>query len=247
LINTHSNGDHYFGNGLVEGARIISSAICAEEMKIIPPAKMALLMKLWWLLGKAGRYVHSNFKQFDFRGIPLVLPHQTFSDNLKLQVGKKVIELIEVKDAHTGSDVMVFLPEDKVIFCADLLFIDGTPVVWTQGVQSWIDALDRIISLDVDHIVPGHGPVTDKEGVSRLKAYFEYIDAESKKRFSQNMNILDAALDIDLKEFSNWGEPERVVTTVHAIYQELNPAMKPLNAVKLFGLMYDYNKISGNK
>jgi hypothetical protein len=61
------------------------------------------------------------------------------------------------------------------------------------------------------------------------------------------MNILNAALDIDLKEFSNWGEPERVVTTVHAIYQELNPAMKPLNAVKLFGLMYDYNKISGNK
>jgi len=247
LINTHSNGDHYFGNGLVGGARIISSAICAEEMKIIPPAKMALLMKLWWLLGKAGRYVHSNFKQFDFRGIPLVLPHQTFSDNLKLQVGKKEIELIEVKDAHTGSDIMVFLPQDKVIFCADLLFIDGTPVVWTQGVQSWIDALDRIISLDVDHIVPGHGPVTDKEGVSRLKAYFEYIDTESKKRFSQNMNIFNAALDIDLKEFSNWGDPERIVTTVHAIYQELNPAMKPLNAVKLFGLMHDYNKISGNK
>ena len=240
LINTHSNGDHYFGNGLVEGAKIISSEICAKEMKAIPPFKMAFLMKIWWLLGKGGRYLHKSFKLFDFGGIRLVLPHQVFQDSMILSVGKKRVELLEVRDAHTASDIMAYLPDDKIIFCSDLLFSEGTPVVWTKGVQSWIDALNKINSLDVDRIVPGHGPVTDKNGVSRLIAYFEYIYSETKKRFSKNMSILDASLDIDLKEYNGWGDPERLVTTVHAIYQELNPTMKPLSAVNLFAMMYDY-------
>ena len=240
LINTHSNGDHYFGNGLVEGAKIISSEICAKEMEDIAPSKMAFLMKIWWLLGKGGRYLHKSFKQFDFRGIPLVLPHQVFQDSMILSVGKKRIELLEVRDAHTASDTMVYLPKDKIIFCSDLLFIEGTPVVWTKGVQSWIAALDKINSLDVDRIVPGHGPVTDKNGVSKLKVYFEHIYSETKKRFSKNMSILDASLDIDLKEYKRWGDPERLVTTVHAIYQELKPTMKPLGMLSLFALMYNY-------
>jgi glyoxylase-like metal-dependent hydrolase (beta-lactamase superfamily II) len=209
-------------------------------MKAITPFKMAFLMKIWWLLGKGGRYLHKSFKLFDFGGIPLVLPHQVFQDSMILSVGKKRVELLEVRDAHTASDIMAYLPDDKIIFCSDLLFSEGTPVVWTKGVQSWIDALNKINSLDVDRIVPGHGPVTDKNGVSRLIAYFEYIYSETKKRFSKNMSILDASLDIDLKEYNGWGDPERLVTTVHAIYQELNPTMKPLSAVNLFAMMYDY-------
>ena len=72
-------------------------------------------------------------------------------------------------------------------------------------------------------------------GIGQSEQHYEKSYAHYK-----NMSILDASLNIDLKEYNGWGDPERLVTTVHAISQELNPAMKPLNAVNLFAMMYDY-------
>lgn len=242
LVNTHSNGDHYFGNGLVEGAQIISSEICTEEMKIIPPAKMAGLMKAWQQLGPGGEYLHKYFKKFDFENIPLVLPDTTFTGEMELSVGSRTVNILEVRDAHTGSDLMVYLADEKVLFASDLLFIGGTPIVWSTPLSNWIKALDMILEMDVRQIVPGHGPVTDKEGVGKVKEYFEYVYDETKKRFEKKMSILDAALDINLKEFGKWGETERITTIVHTIYRELDPALEPIDAVGLFGLMAAYKQ-----
>ncbi len=46
--------------------------------------------------------------------------------------------------AHTNSDVVVYVPEDKVLFAGDLFFNDGAPVVWAGPIQNWIDACDKI-------------------------------------------------------------------------------------------------------
>src|SRR5436309_1453504 len=80
-------------------------------------------------------------------------------------------------------DTLVYIPSDRVIFTGDILFIGGHPIIWAGPTSNWIRACDLILSLDVETIVPGHGPITDKQGVSNLKAYFEYIFDEARRRY----------------------------------------------------------------
>ena len=53
----------------------------------------------------------------------------------------------------------------------DILFIDSTPLIWAGPVSNWIKACDLITAMDVDTIVPGHGPITDKKGVAAGALY----------------------------------------------------------------------------
>ena len=74
--------------------------------------------------------------------------------------------------------------------------------------------------MDVDFIVPGHGPVTNNNGVRAVKDYLTYIDTESRKRFESGMNALDAAKDINLDLFSSWGDAERIAVNVNSLFRE---------------------------
>src|ERR1019366_2959672 len=67
--------------------------------------------------------------------------------------------------AHTRGDVLVHLPADKILYTGDLLFVGGHPVLWAGPIENWIKACDYILSLDVDVIVPGHGPIAEKPAV----------------------------------------------------------------------------------
>ena len=89
--------------------------------------------------GRLGAYVLHCFGAFDFDGITPRLPTRTFEGRLDLAVGAKRVELIEVGPAHTRGDAMVFVPGDRTIFTGDILFIDGTPIVWAGPVAE----LDR--------------------------------------------------------------------------------------------------------
>ena len=75
------------------------------------------------------------------------------------------MRLIQVGPAHTPGDVIVHVPDAKVVYTGDILFIGGAPLVWTGPVARCIAACDRILDLDLAAIVPGHGPLTDKDGV----------------------------------------------------------------------------------
>ena len=69
-------------------------------------------------------------------------------------------------------------------------------------------------------IVPGHGPITDKDGVRRVRDYLTFIDAEARKRFDAGLSAADAARDIALGEFSAWGDAERIVVNTATLYRE---------------------------
>ena len=100
LLNTHANGDHCFGNQLVEGARIVASERTAAEMSELPPAAMAALIEQAPSMGEVGAFFLECFGAFDFRGIELVLPEETFSGELALRVGSREVRLIEVGPAQ---------------------------------------------------------------------------------------------------------------------------------------------------
>ena len=220
LINSHSNGDHCNGNNCVDTEEVISSEATLEEMSHESPEMMAALLIQAPEMGTLGKYFLECFGSFNFEGVTKRLPNTTFTGETQRQVGDKIVELIEVGPAHTNGDVLVHVPSDKVVFTGDILFIEGHPILWAGPVKNWINACDRIISMEVDFVVPGHGPVTDNRGVKAVRDYLVYIDTESRKRFESGLSALEAAKEIDLDLFSTWGDGERIAVNVNSLYRE---------------------------
>jgi cyclase len=225
LVNTHANGDHWYGNTLIEGAEIVASVSAAAEMLELPPDRFAQLMRAAPSMGETGAFLAQTFGAFHFEGIDVAFPNRTFTGELELAVGDRRVNLLEVGPAHTAGDVIVHLPDDGVIFTGDILFHGGHPIVWAGPVSNWIAACDRILDLEPDVVVPGHGPLAVPDAVADLKGYFEYLSVEARLRFDLGMSAADAARDIDLGPYSGWSEDERVIVNVGCLYREFGAEM----------------------
>jgi len=239
LVNTHANGDHCHGNELVSDARIIASTASAMEMSELPPDAMAAIMEMTAGMGPVGDYFRHCFGQFQFAGIRHTPPTQTFDGHLDLLVGDKPVHLIEVGPAHTRGDVLVHSPLDRAVFTGDILFIEGTPVMWQGPVENWIKACRLIEAMDVDHIIPGHGPITDKKGVVAVREYLEYVRDQARARFDAGMSAFEAARDIELAEYSAWSDPERIAVNVDSLYREFSGSQTSTDIFELFTRMAD--------
>jgi cyclase len=242
LVNTHSNGDHCNGNELVHGAAIIASKACAEELANENPAMMQQLMERAPDMGEVGEFFVDCFGAFDFRGINQTLPTRTFEGEISVNVGDKAVVLRQVGPAHTAGDVLAYVPADRLIFTGDILFIEGHPILWAGPVQNWIDACDYMLGLDVETVVPGHGPVTDHRGVQAMRDYLCYVRDEARRRFDAGMPVLEAALDISLSDYDSWGDGERIVVNVATLYKEFAKDPTPNNVTELFAMMAAVHK-----
>jgi glyoxylase-like metal-dependent hydrolase (beta-lactamase superfamily II) len=241
LVNSHANGDHTFGNQLLSGARIVASRHTAEEMADVPPALLAAMMRAAPDMGTTGELLQRIFAPFDFEDIVLTPPTETFDGELTLHVGDKEVRLIEVGPAHTRGDTIVVVPADRVVYTADILFVGGHPIMWEGPVANWMAALDLVAGLDVDTVVPGHGPVTDRQAAVALRDYFAHLDRETRRRYDAGMDAMEAALDLPLAEYAEWGEGERMVANVAALYRGYSGAERASN-VEIFGAMAEYDR-----
>jgi glyoxylase-like metal-dependent hydrolase (beta-lactamase superfamily II) len=237
LVNTHANGDHCHGNELVTGAEIIASTASALEMAELPPEAMAAIVEAAGEMGPVGEYYLQCFGQFQFQGICFTPPTRTFDGQLSLMVGDKPVNLLEVGPAHTRGDVLVHSPADRAVFTGDILFIEGTPVMWQGPVANWIKACRLIEAMDVEQIVPGHGPVTDKHGVAAVRNYLEYVRDQARQRFDAGMDAFEAAKDIELTEYSAWSDPERIAVNVDSLYREFSGEEQATDIMELFSRM----------
>ena len=237
LVNTHANGDHCYGNELVGDARIIASTASAEEMSTVTPTIMAALLKGADELGEAGKFLRHAFGAFEFDGITLTPPTQTFDGRLDLQVGDRTVELLEVGPAHTRGDVLIHVPDAGVIFTGDILFIEGTPIMWEGPVANWIAACEKIVALNPAVVVPGHGPLTDTKGALAVRDYLIYVRDETRKRYDAGLSAREAALDIRLGDYSAWLDSERIAVNVLTLYREFGDQTPPPGPLELFELM----------
>jgi cyclase len=237
LVNTHANGDHCYGNQLVGGARMIASARTAAEMTELPPAAMAALVEQAPAMGELGAFFLDCFGSFDFNGIELKVPEETFAGELTLPVGDRELQLVEVGPAHTRGDTLVYAARERVLFSGDILFSQAHPIAWAGPVSNWIAACDRIMALDVAVIVPGHGPLAGLDAVGELKAYFEYLYAEAGRCHAEGMTAPQAARAISMQRWADWRESERLVVNVSNIYAELSGEQEPLNPLVAFERM----------
>ena len=237
VVNTHSNGDHCYGNGLVDGAEIIATRAAAEEMARESPAAIGEFVRRAPELGPLGEYVQHCFGAFHFDEAVPRLPTRTFDGELSLHVGARRVELLQVGPAHTGGDLLVHLPDDGVLFTGDILFIEGTPIAWAGPVQHWIDACEHILALGALIVIPGHGPITDARGVVAVRDYLAYVQREARQRYDAGLSVRDAAFDIALGDYSAWGDAERIAVNVATLYREFAGDPGPPNVPELFGLM----------
>jgi glyoxylase-like metal-dependent hydrolase (beta-lactamase superfamily II) len=236
VVNTHYNGDHCWGNQLFPQADIIGHRRCAESFSKENPAALQAL-KTADVTGRpdlAG--LRRALEPWDFSGIQLTPPTILFDDRLEVELDGYPVQLLYVGPAHTDSDTIAHLPEDRVVFAGDVVFRLCTPVGWEGTYARWMEALDYIISLEPDVVVPGHGPLCGIEGPREMKAYLQYVREESKRFFDQGLSSTEAARRIDLGPYEVWHEPERLVFNVERAYRELrgDPPDSPIDAASLF-------------
>ena len=239
VVNTHANGDHCYGNQLVRDLEIVASAKAAHEMTEVPPAMLAALNAA---PGEIGELFRSFFGAFEFEGIELTLPTRTFEHRLDLEVGGREVQLIEVGPAHTAGDTIAYVPDAKTVFTGDILFIGGTPIVWAGPLSNWVAACDLMLGLDVDTVVPGHGPLTDKAGIVQVRDYLAFVDREASARQRAGLDAWDAARELAREigareDFGSWGEFGRIAVNVETVYRTLDPDHRTPDVVEQFRRM----------
>lgn len=216
VVNTHSDGDHVWGNQLLAGARIVSTATARELMTLDTPRDLRRLKRLGWVLRPLGR----EMAPFDWSEVELTLPNETFDGELSVAVGEREVRLIEVGPAHTAGDAVAWAPDVSVCFAADILFIGCTPITWAGPIAGWLAAIERISGLGATTFVPGHGPVCDQAAVDLLRDYLEWAQKEGGSQLDRGVSPAKAARELLLsREFASlpwsaWNDPARLVITL---------------------------------
>jgi cyclase len=223
LINTHHHGDHTYGNHVFSGAIIISHDDCRRqviEAGIIAPDLL-----------------NAMFPEFDFRGIGATPASITFDNQLTLHVDGLEVRLLHFGLGHTADDIIVYLPGEGIVFASDFIFLYSTPVSMDGSFAGWLKNLDAMAKLGAEVYVPGHGPVCGVEGMNLCRDYLVLVRREAKKRFDRGMTVDEAAKDIDLGQFSEWPNHERILLNVERLWREFrgeDPATSKLNLAEIF-------------
>jgi cyclase len=230
LVNTHHHRDHTNGNCFFLPAEIVGHEFCRQAVidQGIP------------------EHPYDNRPQWQegMRELKLAPPSTTFHDRLTYRYAGAVVELIFNGPAHTWGDVMVYLPQQKTLFAGDIAFYYVAPAGQNGHLTKWIEAIDRIMKMDADIIVPGHGPVGSKRELSETRAYLDLLVREVTKRYRAGMPPGRAAADINMGRFSNWTNPERIVWNTMRLYAEFNGSLTPeMDVAGTNRAMEEYNAL----
>lgn len=178
LINTHYHLDHSLGNSEFAklGAVIIAQENDRQNMQ------------------KAGEGMLQYAKQMglsdqDLKGTRVAYPTLTFKERVTLDLVNNKIEVLFIGPSHTTGSVLVYVPQEKVLFTGDILFTDFHPFLGEANIEGWIKVLDYIMAMDVDKIIPGHGPVSSKKDVADLKNYLSVFDQKAKELTAKSNDL----------------------------------------------------------
>ncbi len=238
---THSNGDHTHGNQLLDASvRIIAATGTAEEIAHGMAPEMLAMAQVADLGPVGAPYARDRFGHFDFSGITLRNADQTFDHHMEIEVGGRRVHLLNLGPAHTAADSVVHVPDAGVLFAGDLLFIGCTPIVWAGPISNWVAACDTMIALGAPTVVPGHGPITDADGIRAVRRYLVHVADQAEAAYRKGLSFQEAADTIDLDEYATWLDAERVVVNVYQRYRELDPQMPQLGVLPLLALQADW-------
>jgi cyclase len=177
VVNTEHHVDHIFGNYYFKGTGpVIHHRGVADNFMVVGPIldPFAYAAEAIPMADPAGAAI------FPERDVYETDPNRgriVFSGDVTLRVGDHTFELIHTP-GHTPGQLAVHVPEERVVFTGDTVFSDVQTWLMSSDVDEWLVALDRIARLDVDHVIPGHGPVTTTAYLATQKAVlYEWVAA----------------------------------------------------------------------
>lgn len=178
LINTDHHRGHALGNQYFMPVKVIAHERAHKEMS-----------------GYTDNFkerVRNSFKrepeiQAQLNNIEIIPPHITFTNRAKLLYGTRQIELIFV-GGHTPATSIVWLPEEKICFVGDIVWVDQHPYMAQGNTLEWLNALELIRQLGADYLIPGHGPVCSPDATYRVGEYIEFMRKRVRDYYLEGKN-----------------------------------------------------------
>jgi glyoxylase-like metal-dependent hydrolase (beta-lactamase superfamily II) len=182
---------------------------------------------LEWMPARLAQDLRTPAGRALWEGRGVAAPDITFEDELVLHLGEgRETHLIWMGTGHTVGDTVVYLPQQRVLFTADLLFAYLHPTARDGDTRNWQRILARMHTWPVDWIVPGHGPIL--EGNSYLQTqstYFDVMRERVRTLMQQGLPVEDVISRIDFGEYRDWGRQNEAAETLEKIYHELQEEM----------------------
>ena len=241
VINTHADGDHCWGNQLFADKPIIATAKTRAAMAHIRPDSLRLLKGASRVMARLpklavsqranqavllGHYMAGMFAPYDFTGVALTPPTETFSGERSLYVRGTQIVLRELGPAHSDGDALVYVPSRSVLYAGDILFVGATPVMWAGPLENMTAGLRALCDYKAQVIVPGHGPFATLADIERLLEYWDWVPERLQRCALSGMSSFEAAQSVALsqefqqKAFAKWDSAERIFTSAATLYLE---------------------------
>lgn len=199
-------GNHYFKQ---RGAKIIASAAAVQDQRKRTNDQLTMLENL---LG-----------QQNLQGTQPVYADKTFENKLDLNVGGVTLQLRHVGQAHTPGDSYIWLPQSKVAFCGDIVYVERMlGVASHSNSKSWIKVFESMAAHKPEHVIPGHGHATDLATATRDTLDYLQFLRQGVAALIDAGGGLDAVSNIDQSKFKYLKVYEQIKgRNAHQVYQEM--------------------------
>lgn len=171
VLITHHHPDHHLGLEYFEGAQMIASEACAKRIE------------------DNGRGMVNSMARntgLPLRGVKPVVPQTRVAPRARqpMIIDGIKLELIQTETAHTDGDLVVWLPEDGVLASGDILVHAINPNFRDGNLKSWIGVVDNMLKLPLKTVMPGHGPLMQREDVVEFRTliadFYQTVEAVYK-------------------------------------------------------------------
>ena len=178
MINTDHHRGHALGNQYFMPCQVIAHERAHKEMS-----------------GYTENFkerVRNSFKrepeiQAQLNNIVIIPPHITFTNRSTMLYGGRRLELIFV-GGHTPATSIVWLPEEKLCFVGDIVWVDQHPYMAQGNTLEWLRALELIRELGAERLVPGHGPVCAPDATYRVGEYINFMRNRVRDYYLEGKN-----------------------------------------------------------
>jgi len=239
VVNSHFHDDHIQGNQVFEGAEIISTTKTRSLIEENEPATIeddkkeaADALKKWQNKTVSANDAHAMaekkmwiaYYEAIVQALPtltMILPNVTFSDSMEIHGSKRAIQLISYGAGHTPSDLFMYLPAEHIAFLGDLLFIQNQPWLGDGDVKNWMQTLDEISKMNVNVLVPGHGPVGDTSSIRTMRQYIQVVNQTAQSYIDKKISPENDSLLKSPPPYDRWMLSAFFVPNVIGMYESM--------------------------
>jgi glyoxylase-like metal-dependent hydrolase (beta-lactamase superfamily II) len=158
---------------------------------------------------------------------PVRLATDLVEDRLVLDLGGKTIEAVFLGRAHTGGDLSVYLPEEKILFMSEAYLHRVFPAMRSAYPSEWVATIERAQAMDVDIYVPGHGfvdaPETLEAELEVFQQAVEQVIEEGRRLHGLGLTLEQAQEQAVFGDLESWSlRSSQGPTAIRQVYAELN-------------------------